>query len=198
MVPTIYLASQSPRRRDLFFKCGIPVEVVPNELAIESLDITVSIRDGVKKLALQKAEVSRHRYNGLVIGADTVVVLNDKVFGKPADSADAYAMISSLQGRWHTVISAAAIIDTANSRSFVRSATARVKVRSMTNRERLEYVRHSDIYDKAGAYGIQDVGHNIVDEYEGAYDTILGLPLNGVLGILKNYGIVKKKIDLGL
>ena len=184
----IILASSSPRRRDLLDLIGIPHEVRP-------ADVDETIRGGedpagyAERLAREKAEaVAAGAADGsVVIGADTVVVIDGRVLGKPASEQQAAAMLESLGGRTHTVITAVAVVVDRMTSSGVEEVT--VTFRPITADEIASYIATGEPMDKAGAYGIQGYGATIVERIDGDYFAVMGLPLVRLVRLLAERGI---------
>ncbi|HMI47660.1 MAG TPA: Maf family protein, partial [Gemmatimonadaceae bacterium] len=171
----VVLASASPRRRDLLNLIGIDHDVRP-----ANIDETMRPREApgrhAERLAREKASVIAKRDPDVItIGADTVVVINRKVLGKPTDEADAARMLKMLSGREHTVITAVAVARGKKLRSAIEEV--RVKFRRLRDDEIAAYISTGEPMDKAGAYGIQGCGATIVERVEGDYFAVMGLPL---------------------
>lgn len=185
----LFLASSSPRRSEILRLYGVPFTVIPNRLDEECLSEDVGLRAAVRRLAIEKAVQSAAGFSGLILGVDTVVVLNGQVIGKPRDRSHAREIVSALQGKTHQVITAFALMDTRSKQIISRSDIATVKIRSMTETDLDWYAMNAPILDKAGAYGIQDEAFPIVETVIGSRYTVMGLPILQLLGILKNYSI---------
>ena len=189
----VILASNSPRRRELLDAAGVKFTVrTPVTPVDESLepDLAANPEEAAKKLAERKAgaviqEVLSENYTGMliVIGADTMVVLDGKIFGKPRSASDGKHKLRSLSGRTHEVITAVSVwmVAAPNAedvslgfRTF--ADISRVTFRDLTDEEITEYLRKGESFDKAGAYAIQGEGASLVDHYDGSLDTIIGLP----------------------
>ena len=189
----VILASNSPRRRELLDAAGVKFTVrTPVTPVDESLepDLAADPEEAAKKLAERKAgaviqEVLSENYTGMliVIGADTMVVLEGKIFGKPRSASDGKHMLRQLSGRAHEVITAVSVwmVAAPNAedvslgfRTF--ADISRVTFRDLTDEEITEYLRKGESFDKAGAYAIQGEGASLVDHYDGSLDTIIGLP----------------------
>jgi septum formation protein len=183
----VVLASGSPRRHDLLNLVGISHEVRP-----ANIDETMRIRETphrhAERLAREKASAVATRDAGLItIGADTIVVVNRKVLGKPTDADHAAAMLRQLSGRQHTVITAVAVSRGKKLRSAVEEV--RVKFRKLRDDEIEAYIATGEPLDKAGAYGIQGYGATIVECVEGDYFSVMGLPLARLVGLLRDVGV---------
>lgn len=172
----IILASNSPRRKDLFGLFGWPFEVLPAEID-EARHPGESPDAYVKRLACQKAQKVAGQSTGLVIGADTIVVDGSEILGKPADENEAMAMLCQLQGRTHQVYTGIAIIDSQTGRAFNEVCETDVTMRQYSNDEINAYVATGDPMDKAGAYAIQHEGFHPVEALNGCFASVMGLPL---------------------
>ena len=189
----VVLASASPRRRELLEAAGVKFIVHTPETPVdESLepDLAANPEEAAKKLAERKAgavvqEVLAQNYTGMliVIGADTMVVLDGKIYGKPRSLSDAKRMLRELSGRTHEVITAVSVwmiaapeADNISLGFRTFADVSRVTFRELTDEEIADYLRKGESFDKAGAYAIQGEGRALVDHYDGAWDTIVGLP----------------------
>ena len=176
-----------PRRRDLLNLIGIAHEVRPANID-ETMRPREAPRRYAERLAREKASVIATRDPDLItIGADTVVVINRKVLGKPADAADAARMLGMLSGREHTVITAVAVSRGRKLRSAIEEV--RVKFRRLRDDEIEAYIATGEPMDKAGAYGIQGYGATIVERIEGDYFAVMGLPLVRLVGLMRDVGV---------
>ena len=183
----VVLASASPRRRDLLDLIGIAHEVRPANID-ETLRPRETPRRYAERLAREKASAIATRDPDLItIGADTVVVINRKVLGKPADATDAARMLRMLSGREHTVITAVAVSRGRKLRSAIEEV--RVKFRRLRDDEIDAYIAMGEPMDKAGAYGIQGYGATIVERIEGDYFAVMGLPLVRLVGLMRDVGV---------
>ena len=185
--PVLCLASASPRRRDLLWQIGVPHKAVPANLDERTL-AGGSPHDYVERLALEKAMAVRNRGERLpVLAADTAVVLEGTIYGKPADRADALAMLGKLSGRAHQVITAVAL---ATERSVeVRVNTTSVRLRELTLAEREAYWQTGEPRGKAGGYAIQGFGAVFVESLSGSYPAVVGLPLAETAELLRAVGL---------
>lgn len=174
------LASASPRRKELFAELVEEFEILPST-AEEVVEGTPTPMELVQKLACLKArEVSlrEERVGKAVLGADTVVALEEKVLGKPKDEEDAFRMLSALSGKTHEVCTGVCMRFLKESGEWVElvdSASTKVHFASLTKEEILAYIATGSPMDKAGAYGIQDGG--LVDKIEGSFSNVVGLPV---------------------
>jgi septum formation protein len=183
----VVLASSSPRRRDLLNLVGISHEVrAPN--IDETMRARETPRRHAERLAREKAKAIATRDPNLItIGADTIVVVNRKVLGKPRDTVQAAAMLKQLSGRQHTVVTAVAVARGKKLRSAVEEV--RVKFRKLHDDEIDAYIATGEPMDKAGAYGIQGYGATMVECVEGDYFAVMGLPLARLVGLLRDLGV---------
>jgi septum formation protein len=187
-LPPLVLASASPRRRQLLEQIGLRVEVDPadvNETPLLGEDPVAH----VCRLALEKARaVARRRPDAVIIAGDTVVVLDDDILTKPADSEDAVSMLLRLQGRTHRVETGVAVVGP-DGREAAEVAGADVRFRPFDRPFAEAYVATGEPLDKAGAYGIQGRGAVLVEEIRGDYFAVVGLPLTVVARLLEGLGV---------
>lgn len=187
----IILASRSPRRKKLLEQLGLAFEIFPSSVEENSDKNTPS--DIVKDLALQKAlDVAGQCNHSLVIGADTIVVHNNRILEKPEDKQEAYEMLSSLSGKTHSVFTGVALVMTDEEGTELMEKTffveTKVTFSTLTPREILSYVESGSPMDKAGAYGIQDDwGALFVEKISGDYYNVVGFPLNRFYHELKSF-----------
>lgn len=169
------LASKSPRRAELMHYIAPDFEILPAECG-ENPPAGIEADEVPEFLAVQKAlDVSKKRPDSLVIGCDTVVILNGEITGKPKDLEDAFRMLKALSGRVHTVVSGVCLCYKGKTLSFTQKTA--VEFYTLSDEDILNYVRQSNPLDKAGAYGIQDKGGLFVKEISGDYYNVVGLPL---------------------
>lgn len=183
MSALLHLASTSPRRREILQTLGIEFDVVPVETDERRLDGETP-GEMVLRLAIAKAEAATH--GEFVLAADTVVVLGDRVLGKPRDADDAVEMLLALSGRRHAVMTGVAL-KTPDETRAVLSATD-VKFREIGRDEAYRYWHSGEPCDKAGAYGIQGIGGMFVKAIEGSYSGVMGLPVFETVELLKSAG----------
>jgi len=182
----LYLASKSPRRRKLIKLLNIPVKTFTVDVK-ESFNEKESFLKNSKRIALEKLEAAKIKVKqGVILTADTIVVLEDLILGKPKDEKDAFKMLKSLSGKEHIVYTAFAIFDYEKEKTIVDYEKTKVKFRKLTDEEILEYVKSGSPLDKAGAYGIQDdFGAVFIEKINGCYYNVVGLPLQKVYLNLK-------------
>lgn len=192
---TIILGSASPRRRELLAQIGVDFTVrVSRKEEIYHSTVPEEI---VKELALMKAENVAEELRAdrdmIVLGADTIVVLDDAILGKPKDEEEAFRMIHSLQGRTHEVYTGVAVLDFGKEgkKSVVNHAVGtKVFVHAMSDEEIRGYIATGEPMDKAGGYGIQGRFAPYIDRIEGDYYNVVGLPVSYVYQVLKGLGAV--------
>ncbi|HEV2017800.1 MAG TPA: Maf family protein [Gemmatimonadaceae bacterium] len=181
------LASASPRRRQLLNLIGIAHEVRPANID-ETMRPRENPRRHAERLAREKASAIAKRDPDLItIGADTVVVVNREVLGKPRDAEDAARMLALLSGREHVVTTAVAVSRGKKLRSAVEEV--HVRFRRLRDDEIEAYIATGEPMDKAGAYGIQGYGATIVERIEGDYFAVMGLPIVRLVGLLRDVGV---------
>ena len=186
---TIILASASPRRKELLKRIGLKFKVVPSNYE-ENLNPDLETHELAKSLSLQKARLvaEKHR-NALVIAADTFIVLEGKILGKPHTEAEAKVMLETLNGRQHSVITGFTVIDNGTNKALSKSVETKVCIRKLSSDEIDAYVKSKEPLDKAGAYAIQGLGSVIVERIEGDYFNVIGLPLSALAESLKEFGV---------
>jgi septum formation protein len=173
----IILASASPRRADLLRQIDLDFQVCPSEVA--ETDVTCTFPPKVaEELAVMKSRAVGQNFNrGLIIGADTIVVLNQQIIGKPESNQHAIEILRQLSGKRHEVITGVSLLDLEKNQEMVWSESTLVYFRKLHESEILEYVRSHEVSDKAGAYGIQGEAAAFVSRVEGCYFNVVGLPL---------------------
>ena len=183
--PRIVLSSQSPRRIALLKEMGIEFTTHPSAVD-ERLIEAHSPREFAMKAAYLKAQdVASHYDEAIIIAADTVVVIDDRILGKPADAADARRMLETLSGRKHRVITAVAVCNSHTGNVLLDTESTDVYFKILSPGEIDDYIRSGDPLDKAGAYGIQTIGERFVEKIEGDYHNVVGFPINKVKEILE-------------
>lgn len=181
----LILASSSPRRAKLLKDAGLDFIIEPSNQE-EPIDLKMKPQDIALELAKMKAIHVAAKYpNDVVLGADTIVVFEEEILGKPKDEEDAYRMLKKLSGDRHVVYTGVAVVKGDTVKSFV-SATE-VSMKKLSDLEIWNYIKTGEPMDKAGAYGIQGGGGSLVDHYKGDFFTIVGLPLKDVLDVLKSF-----------
>jgi len=184
--PTILLASQSPRRRALLEQIGLRPQVVAVEID-EAVRPGESAEDYVRRLAQAKARAAGGAGRALILGADTAVVVDDRILGKPEGRQGALEMLALLSGRAHRVLSGVAVVG--GGRQDCRLSVSHVHFRATTAQERIAYWESGEGADKAGAYAIQGRGAIFIEHLEGSYSGVMGLPLFETAALLTAAGI---------
>lgn len=183
----VILASASPRRRDLLTMIGVAHEVIPADID-ETYTVGEAPRAHAERLAREKAAVLAARESdALVIGADTIVVIDGDVLGKPRDAADAARMLKRLSARTHTVFTAVALARGTRMASGVEEV--QVTFRAIDDATIAAYVATREPMDKAGAYGIQGYGAAIVEGIDGDYFAVMGLAIGRMLALARELGL---------
>jgi septum formation protein len=183
MSPMLVLASASPRRRELLRGAGIPFEVQAANIAEDALP-GESAKACAERLAREKAlAVAAQRPNDVVLGADTIVVIDNRILGKPSDAADAARMLRMLSARVHQVITGVCLVFGGEAR--VASETTTVTMSEITDQEIAGYIASGEPMDKAGAYAIQGIASRWIPRIEGDYSNVVGLPVALVFGMLR-------------
>jgi septum formation protein len=186
--PRIILASASPRRAELLKQIGVEFEFAASQTE-ERPHPDEAPADYTIRIARAKViAVAREREAGLVIGADTVVVLDGLLIGKPESPADAHRLLRQLSGRWHAVLTGVALYDVETRREVADYEKTLVKFAQLTDSEIDWYVRTGEPMDKAGAYGIQGLGGLFIDEIAGNYYNVVGLPIPLVYRLARRLG----------
>jgi septum formation protein len=186
-VPRLILASKSPRRAELLTRLGLTFEVVPADIP-EDVIGDETPESQTERLSVAKAQkVAADRPEALVVGGDTVVVRDGVILGKPRDEDEAVAMLSSLAGRTHRVVSGLALVFPGGDIHSGHLSTE-VVFRSFKDDLARCYAETGEPLDKAGAYGIQGLGSALVKEIRGDYHTVMGLPLPLLLDLLRKGG----------
>ena len=182
----LILASNSPRRKKILTDLGLNFEVVPSNYD-EKLESDTFSYDAIEDLATQKCldVVRRSDKDSLVLAADTVVVLHNKILGKPHSREEAFKMLKSLQGNTHSVVTSICAINTKTNRAALLSTTSYVRFNPWSDDMINYYVDEFNPLDKAGSYGIQELPPNYLDKYEGSFENIVGLCPESVKAVLE-------------
>ncbi|MDR1773974.1 MAG: Maf family protein [Clostridioides sp.] len=182
----IILASASPRRREILHRYHLDFQVIKADIDESMLEQESPI-DLVKRLSFEKGMfVAKKNNNDLVISADTIVVLNDKILGKPLNRLEAFEMISSLSNKKHKVITGFSLINLSNNKIINDFVVTEVKFKKLTDKNINDYLDTGEYVDKAGAYGIQGYGALLVESIEGDFFNIVGFPISKVSDLLRS------------
>lgn len=188
-VPCLILASASPRRRQLLQEAAVAFTVVPSnteEIALPG----ESPSEYVVRVSREKAQdVGIHHPGSWILGADTIVALDGRIFGKPRDADDGFRMLSSLSGRTHQVMTAFVLLDSVGQAKESQVVISHVTFKSLSDEQIREYLATGEPFDKAGAYAVQGLGSALVERVEGSYTNVIGLPVEEVLAALCRAGI---------
>jgi len=183
----LILASASPRRVHLLREVGIEFETVPSD-ADEIENDQLTARELCQINAYRKARAVAKKFpDALILGADTVVTLDNQVFGKPADLAEAQRMLKKLQGHLHQVLTGVCFIHLRGHRQRLFAETTEVQFKRLSPKQIRDYVTKVNTLDKAGAYAIQEEGEELVDEVFGSFSNVVGLPMERVGMELRNW-----------
>ena len=185
-LPKIILASASPRRAEILRTVNWPFETLPTNID-ETREADEDAATYVQRLARAKAEAAARRCPGAtIVAADTVVVINEQILGKPGEQDEAHKMLRRLSGQWHQVLTGVALIDNATSK--VAYETTEVKFAVMSQDEIDWYVSSGEPMDKAGAYAIQGLGARFIEGIRGDYFNVVGLPVRLLYELLTKAG----------
>ena len=181
----LILASGSPRRREILKKAGLEFEIHPSDYE-EVLDNHIFTDEKIEKLAYNKAvdvadKISEH---AVIIGADTVVVLNNQILTKPHDREDAINMLKSLSGVEHKVVTGICVIDKYTDTTKIEAVTTKVTFEKLTDKQITDYVDNYKPFDKAGAYGIQELPDGFVKNVDGSLENVIGLCSKAVIKMI--------------
>ncbi len=181
----LILASNSPRRAEILDLAKVPHQIKTPDYQEENSN-SEKPENLVQKNSLKKAESISHLVkSGLILGADTIVVLDNEILGKPQDEKEAFAMLKKLNGKWHKVYTGVALLNKKNSKKITDFEVTGVKFNILTDSQIQDYISTGDPLDKAGAYGIQEsAGGGLVEKIEGNFDNVMGLPLHTVKKLL--------------
>ncbi|HEX8961298.1 MAG TPA: Maf family nucleotide pyrophosphatase [Geobacteraceae bacterium] len=186
----VVLASASPRRVELLASAGVEFETVAADIPEEPLPGELP-EDHVLRLAREKAAAVAGRHEGrFFIGADTVVVCDDEIMGKPQDAADATRMLRKLSGIPHAVITGFAVYDREREDAICAAVTTKVYFKHLRDEEIAAYIATGCPFDKAGAYAIQGGAAHMVEKIDGSYTNVVGLPLCEVVDALRRIGAI--------
>lgn len=182
MKKKIILASSSPRRRNILEKMGLEFEVIPSDFEenLENFDFTY---EKIEELAYLKAKSVLDKLSfslfpfpsSLIIGADTVVVLNNKILAKPQNEAEAFEMLRMLSGNKHSVVTSICVIDSLTLSKKILSTTSFVEFNNLSEDLIKNYIKEYKPFDKAGSYGIQELPEGFIAHVEGSFENIIGL-----------------------
>ncbi len=185
----LVLASGSPRRIAILRRAGLRFRVVPSGVDERPGQKLGALRFVAWAAAAKAAAISARMRDAVVIGADTEVVLEGRIFGKPRDAREARDFLQALSGRTHQVYTAVHVIDGRSGRHVQGTSRTHVTMRELSAREIAKYSRSGEAQDKAGAYAIQGEGRRLVDSIRGPYDNVVGMPMRLLARLLGEIGI---------
>lgn len=185
----IILASASPRRQQLLSQIGLEFSVSPSNV-VEIMDQSMESHEVAISLAKQKCIdiAAKAKHDSLVIGADTIVVKDNKLLGKPKDEQDAFDMLKNLNGEWHEVITGVCLCRTRDMKTVCQFESTKVKIAKKPEEFLMAYIATKEPFDKAGAYGIQGYGSLLVEKIDGDYFNVMGLPIYRLSCMLEQLG----------
>ena len=187
----LILASQSPRRKYLLEQAGLTFKIIPSNFDERSIPVSLP-NNYVKKLAIAKAmDVADNYSQEWIIGADTIVLLNNKILGKPDSRAQARKMLQGLSGETHQVLTGYAILCKAKQHQFAGVAITDVQFKTLSKNEIEWYIHTKEPFDKAGAYAIQGLGTFLVKKINGSYTNVVGLPVCEVIEHLLKEDVIQ-------
>lgn len=182
----IVLASGSPRRKEILENMNLKFDIIKSEIEETTIE-NESPKDLVKRLSYEKAyDIASKNLDSIVIGADTVVVLDNNVLGKPKDEDEAFNMLKQMSGKEHDVITGVSILCLDLKKEICDYCVSKVKFKDLSDEEIYSYIKTGECMDKAGAYGIQGLGGLLVEYIKGDYFNIVGFPISSATEILKN------------
>lgn len=183
----IILASKSPRRREILENTKVRFSIEESQID-EVIKLNELPKETVVRLAYEKAlDVANRNRNSLVIGADTIVVINDTILGKPKDDIEAFSMLKLLSGKTHYVITGFALINLSLDKKIIDCQVSQVTFKELSEQCIKDYLQTKESLDKAGAYGIQGYGGLLVENIQGDYFNIVGLPISKISDCLKDH-----------
>lgn len=183
----IILASASPRRKEILENINVKFDIVKSDIDEVILEDELPPQV-VMRLAFEKSmDVAKSNQESLVIGADTIVVFNNKVLGKPKDKEDARNTIRLLSGNTHEVITGISLINLSANKKIIDYVVSKVKFKDLSEDDINDYINTGESLDKAGAYGIQGYGSLLIEEIQGDYFNIVGLPISKLSDLVKTH-----------
>ncbi len=186
----LILASASPRRKALLEQARLPFKTVVSRILENAAGAPLEL---CRRLAREKAlDVFGRTGPAWIVGADTIVVIEDRILGKPVDEKDALGMLSLLSGRVHQVITGFCIVTPSGESAHIEAVSTSVAVKELDESERQAYVDTGEPFGKAGAYAIQGIGSFMVESISGSYTNVVGLPLCAVIKALFTVGALER------
>lgn len=182
------LASKSPRRKELLETHGFSFETVESHVP-ETFDSSLTPAQNALFIAKQKALAVSQKVKGIILAADTIVVVDHHTLGKPKDATQARHMLQTLSGKKHEVITAFVIYDTKTKKEFSKAVVTKLKFKKLSFKFIEDYIKSQKSLDKAGAYGLQDEKDSLLEYLDGSFTNVIGLPIEEVTKALKKFGI---------
>ena len=183
----IILASASPRRKEILENINVKFDIVKSDIDEVILEDELPPQV-VMRLAFEKSmDVAKSNQESLVIGADTIVVFNNTILGKPKDKEDARNTIKLLSGNTHEVITGISLINLSANKKIIDYVVSKVKIKDLSEDDINDYINTGESLDKAGAYGIQGYGSLLIEEIQGDYFNIVGLPISKLSDLVKTH-----------
>ena len=183
----IILASASPRRKEILENTNLKFRIIKSDID-EKIFEGESPQQVAMRLSFEKCiDIACNNKSSLVIGADTIVVLDDMILGKPKDKDEAYCMLKKLSNKVHQVITGISLINLEGNKKIIDYVVSNVKFKDLSEEDIKDYIQTNESLDKAGAYGIQGYGALLVEEIKGDYFNIVGLPISRISDLLKQY-----------
>jgi septum formation protein len=191
--PKLILASKSPRRSNLLEQAGLPFSIIPSDF--DESSVTMSDPESyVRTLAKSKAvDISKKHPDNWVLGADTIVLIDDCILGKPDSKDEARSMLKQLSGKTHQVITGYCLCCQTKNDIISETVKTDVRFKKLSDAEIEWYIQTGEPFDKAGAYAIQGIGTFLVKSINGSYTNVVGLPVCEVIEFLINEGVVELK-----
>lgn len=188
-VSSLILASASPRRRELLQQAGVAFTAIPSHTAEDILPGEAPADYALRVAEAKAREVFKNHSGSLVLSADTIVVVNGEILGKPRDHSDGQRMLRLLSGRIHAVMTAFVLINSDGQTATRQVVTTTVTFKPLADTQIQEYLATGEPFDKAGAYAVQGIGSALVEKVEGSYTNVVGLPIDEVLEALRSAGL---------
>ncbi len=184
----IYLASKSPRRQELLSLMGLPYQLLLKEVD-ETYPNHLPVGEVAAYISAAKAKAFEPQPDGIILTADTVVIIDNQILGKPKDAQHAFEILQKLNGNMHQVITAFSIVHQNQITTY--SDTTEVYFKTLSNQQILHYINTYNPFDKAGAYGIQEwMGLVAIEKIIGSYSNVMGLPTEKLYGVLQQIGVI--------
>lgn len=192
-VKALILASGSPRRADLLGSLGIDFDIIVSNAEEPPFPGGNPAEYVLETARIKMLPICDMHPDKWIIAADTVVFINGSALGKPGTPEDAFSMLRKLSGRWHTVISGFLVGEKETGTLIKKFAESRVKIRNLKESEIWSYIATGEPMDKAGSYAVQGLGAFMIDQIEGSYTNVIGLPLSETADVLLSLGIIKPR-----